>query len=181
MNKTIIEGAAEIETSPILDSRGSFTRFFCQDELSMLNYGQPIEQINCSLTKKAGTVRGLHFQYPPKSEDKVVMCISGSVYDVMVDIRKNSATYCKWHSAILDSSKMNMVYIPKGLAHGFQTLEDNCRILYFHTEFHAPQLEGGFRFDSLSLNIPWPQDISDISKRDRELKIFEPEIDGIQL
>ena len=176
-----LKGAAEINTTPIKDKRGSFTRLFCQNELIDINQNRPIQQINCSYSKKAGTLRGLHFQYPPKAEDKIVICISGKVFDVMIDIREDSNTYTKWHSVILDSSKMNMIYIPKGFAHGFQTLVDNCKIIYLHTEFHSHGHEGGFHYNSPSLNIPWPLDVSDLSKRDTELKNFHPKTDGIQL
>ena len=123
---TPLSGAAEIRCTPIKDERGWFARLFCQEELFSLNGGRPIQQINSSLTLKRGSIRGLHFQYPPHAEDKVVRCISGRVFDVMVDLRRDSPTLGRWHGVILDAAEMNMVYIPRGFAHGFQTLEDHC-------------------------------------------------------
>ena len=178
---TPLEGAAEIQCFPIRDHRGWFARYFCQKELSELNGGREIQQINSSLTIKRGAIRGLHFQNPPYAEDKIVRCIAGRIFDVIVDIRKGSPTFGHWHSVTLDAEEMNMVYIPKGFVHGFQTLDDNCQILYLHTEFHNHESEGGFRFDSPMLAIPWPIEITDISERDRNLNYLEPSFEGIEI
>jgi dTDP-4-dehydrorhamnose 3,5-epimerase len=178
---TPLSGAAEIQCSPIRDHRGWFSRFFCQKELYELNGGREIQQINSSFTIKCGSIRGLHFQYPPRVEDKIVRCVSGRVFDVMVDIRKGSPTLGQWHGVILDAAEMNMIYIPGGFAHGFQTMDENCQMLYLHTEFHAPECEGGFRYDSPMLNIPWPIKVTDLSERDKYLECLDSSFGGLKL
>ncbi len=170
--KSHLEGAAEIECYPHRDKRGWFTRYYCQDELKEINDDLKIVQINSSLTKLAGTIRGLHLQIAPHEEDKIVRCISGRIYDVILDNRKESNTYGQWHGVILDSEKMNMVYVPKGFAHGFQTLVANTQVLYLHTQSHSPEAEDGFHCNSPELNIPWPLDIKDLSDRDKKLEYF---------
>jgi dTDP-4-dehydrorhamnose 3,5-epimerase len=174
-----LAGAAEIESPPHRDHRGWFTRWFCQRELEQLNDGRSIQQINSSFTRRAGAVRGLHFQYPPAMEDKLVRCIAGRVFDVMVDLRKDSPTRGKWHALVLDAEEQKMVYIPRGFAHGFQTLVDGCQILYLHTEFHAPDREGGFRYDSPCLGIEWPIPVTELSDRDRNLPPLSADFAGI--
>ena len=176
-----LAGAAEIQCTPFQDQRGWFSRWFCQTELEGLNSGRPIQQINSSLTIKKGTVRGLHFQFYPKMEDKIVRCLRGRVYDVIVDLRHDSSTKGKWCSVTLDAKRQNMLYVPRGFAHGFQTLEENCQILYLHTESHAPDKEGGFRYNSPYLGIDWPLEAVDLSARDRELPILEPGFNGIDV
>ncbi len=167
-----LDGAAEIHSSTMTDERGWFSRHYCQKELSAINGDKQIVQINSSCTKSAGTIRGLHLQHSPYEEDKIVRCIAGKIFDVILDVRLGSATYGKWHSVILDAYEMNMVYIPKGFAHGFQTLEPNCEILYFHTEFFVSKAEGGYRYDSPELDIPWPLEIRKVSEKDKNLDIF---------
>jgi dTDP-4-dehydrorhamnose 3,5-epimerase len=176
-----LQGAAEIRTTPHGDHRGWFARFFCQRELAEINGGRPIQQVNCSHTVQRGTIRGLHFQRPPYAEDRIVRCISGRIFDVMVDLRADSATFGKAHSVILDSTVRNMVYVPKGFAHGFQTLEDDCEVLYLHTEFHTKGSEDGIRHDSPALQIPWPLAAASLSQRDEELPIFDPLLGGMRL
>lgn len=165
-------GAAEIISTAHTDQRGWFSRYFCINELSPLNNDRKIVQINSSFTIMQGTVRGLHYQRAPFEEDKIVRCLNGKVFDVMLDIRVDSVTFGLWHSVVLDSEKMNMVYIPKGFAHGFQTLEPNCQILYLHTQFHNPETEDGYHYLSPKLNIRWPLKVSEISIRDKNLPLF---------
>jgi dTDP-4-dehydrorhamnose 3,5-epimerase len=176
-----LAGAAEIRTDAHRDARGWFARLFCQNDLAAINGGRPIQQINLSHTLARGTIRGLHLQNPPHSEDKAVRCIRGRVFDVMVDLRSRSATFGQWYSIVLDSSTLNMVYIPRGFAHGFQTLEDNCEILYLHTEFHTPDAEAGYRFDSPELGIAWPLEVTELSERDKNLPCFDPSSGGLEL
>ena len=171
-SKLDLDGAFELKSKKKLDQRGWFARLFCQKELFLINKGKNIVQINSSYSKKKGTIRGLHFQKSPFQEDKVVRCISGEVFDVIVDIRANSKTFGQWRSLILSSKKMNAIYIPKGFAHGYQTLSNNCQILYFHTEFYKKESENGFSYNSPFLNIKWPLKITNISKKDSKLKDF---------
>ena len=175
-----LKGAAEIHSSTLKDERGWFSRYFCQKELSLINGDKNIVQINSSFTKLTGTIRGLHLQHSPHEEDKIVRCIAGKIFDVMLDLRLESTTYGEWQSVILDAQKMNMVYIPKGFAHGFQTLEPNCEILYFHTQFHAPKAEGGCRYDSPELAIAWPLEITHVSEKDKNLDIFSIEKSNVK-
>ena len=181
VKRLALEGAAEITTDRRRDDRGWFARFFCQRDMLEVNGGRPIQQANCSHTVARGTVRGLHFQYPPHAEDKAVRCIQGRVFDVMVDLRRASPTFGQAHSVILDAAELNMVYVPRGFAHGFQTIEDHCEILYLHTEFHAPTAEGGFRYDSPALRIDWPLPVSHISVRDSGFDPFVPSFEGLVL
>ncbi len=181
IKKINLPGLAEIFTEPHLDDRGYFVRVFCQKELSAINKNKTIKQINFSYSRIAGTVRGLHFQFPPKAEDKIVICLAGKICDVIVDIRKNSKTFGQHHKVVLDAEKMNMLYIPKGFAHGFQTLMSNCRIQYLHTEYHSSSHEGGFYFDSPSLNIKWPLQAQNVSPRDKDLPEFDLQSSGVEL
>jgi dTDP-4-dehydrorhamnose 3,5-epimerase len=176
-----LAGAAEIQLKRHDDHRGWFARWFCQDALGELNEGRPIQQINSSFTKTRGTVRGLHLQFAPKMEDKIVRCLRGSMFDVIVDLRDASPTKGQWCSVILDAEKQNLLYVPKGFAHGFQTLEPDTQILYLHTEFHSPGSEGGYRHDSPSLDIDWPLPPVDLSERDKNLPLWEHHLPGIDL
>jgi dTDP-4-dehydrorhamnose 3,5-epimerase len=176
-----LAGAAELRMAPARDARGHFARWFCQRELAALNQGRAIQQVNCSLTLKRGTIRGLHLQLPPHAEDRAVRCIAGRVFDVMVDLRRGSPTFGRSHTLVLAAAEMNMVYVPRGFAHGFQTLEDNCQMLYLHTEFHHPAAESGIRYDSPLLAIAWPLAPVELSLRDRGLPPFDPASGGIAL
>ena len=165
--KSKLSGVAEIESNPFVDHRGWFVRYFCQDQIKELNGGKEIVQINSSFTKKKGTIRGLHFQNSPYCEDKIVRCLSGQIFDVVLDLRLESKTFGQWQSIILDSEKMNMVYIPKGFAHGFQTLENNVAMVYFHNAPFDEKLYTGLNPLDPHLNIKWPQKISNISDNDK--------------
>lgn len=176
-----LNDALIIELIPKGDSRGKFTRFFCSNELKEINSEFNIVQINHSYTQRKGTIRGLHFQYPPKAEIKMITCISGKVFDVLVDLRKESSTYLKWHCVELSSDNNRMIYIPKGFAHGFQTLEDDSELLYFHSEFYSPDYEGGIMYNDKQLKIDWPLDVSEISERDMNYINIESDFKGIEL
>jgi dTDP-4-dehydrorhamnose 3,5-epimerase len=123
-------------------------------------------QANISTNLKAGTVRGLHFQHAPHSEVKLVQCVKGSIYDVVVDARKESETYLQWAGIELSEENGVMIYVPPGFAHGYQTLTDAANVLYLVSEFYTPELEGGLRYDDPKLGIRWPRAVSDISEKD---------------
>ena len=171
--KIPLEGALEIDCLPKKDERGSFVRFFCQKSLSKLCKSTKIVQINSSYSRMAGTVRGLHFQSSPSQENKFIRCIRGKIFDVIVDLREESNTFGKLYSVILDSKKMNMIFVPTGFAHGFQTLLPDCEILYLHTDYHNPELERGYYYNSKDLQIPWPMKVTQISDKDKNLEIFK--------
>ena len=170
-----------IELEPFTDNRGMFSRIYCKNELKEIGHTKEIVNINHSLTKKKGALRGLHFQYPPKAEIKIVKCIKGSIYDVAIDLRKNSPSFLNWFAEILSSKNMKMLYIPEGFAHGFQTLEDNCELIYFHSEFYSPEYEGGINYKDPQINIKWPLDIMDISKRDQNFDYITNRFEGLDL
>jgi len=179
--KLPLNGAYIVETSAFHDDRGKFARLFCQNDLNNIHCGNPINQINYSLTAKKGAVRGMHFQYPPKAEIKMVRCLKGKIFDVIVDLRKKSATFLQWYAAILSEENMRMLYIPKGFAHGFQTLEDNCELLYLHTEFYSSEHESGLRYDDKCIAIQWPLEVAEISQRDLNHSLLSSDFSGIEL
>jgi dTDP-4-dehydrorhamnose 3,5-epimerase len=123
-------------------------------------------QINHTLTAKRGTVRGLHFQYPPHAEIKIVSCLHGEVFDVAVDLRQGSPTFLHWHAEILSANNHRTLLIPEGYAHGFQTLAEDCELLYFHTSAYQPGAESGLNAQDPALNIHWPEAVIELSSRD---------------
>jgi dTDP-4-dehydrorhamnose 3,5-epimerase len=165
LTETPLKGVYVVTTEPFKDSRGIFARLFCKDSLKGIIENILISQINYSHTIEKGSIRGLHFQYPPKAEIKMVRCLKGSVFDVIVDIRQNSPTFLKWHGEIISSENFKMIYIPKGFAHGFQTLEANCSLLYLHSEAYDPSCEGALRYNDPMLGIKWPLMASQVSER----------------
>jgi len=178
---TFLDGVYTIQLSPFIDDRGSFSRLFCNHELSRIGLASEIVQVNHSVNKDKGTIRGMHFQYPPDAEIKIIRCIKGKVFDVVVDLRENSSTFLKWFGMELASEKYNMMYIPQGCAHGFQTLEENCELLYFHTAFYKPTSEGAIRFDDPMISIQWPLEPVNISLKDKSYPFINDTFRGIQL
>ena len=176
---TIIEGLKVIERTPVGDNRGFLARIFCADQLKNAGWQKPISQINQTLTNKKGTVRGMHFQNSPHAEMKLVTCLQGEVWDVAVDLRKNSPTFLRWHAEKLSSENCRALLIPEGFAHGFQTLSDQCELLYLHTASYVRELEGGIRPNDPCLGIKWPLDFSQISKRDAEQPLINQQFQGI--
>ncbi len=173
------EGAFAIEPEPVTDSRGIFSRIFCRNEFQRILNGRNIVQINHSMTRKKGSIRGMHFQYPPKSEVKMVKCLRGSVFDVMIDLRNGSSTFLKWHGEILSADNMKMMFIPEGFAHGFQALEKYCELLYFHTEIYSPEHEGGVRYDDSKVGIKWPLEITHVSEKDQNHPLLSEDFSDI--
>ncbi|MCB4790683.1 MAG: dTDP-4-dehydrorhamnose 3,5-epimerase [Elusimicrobia bacterium] len=160
--ETKLEGAYIIELEPIENERGFFARSFCRKEFKEHGLNFPIVQCNISFNKKKGTLRGMHYQKAPYREAKLVSCIKGKVYDVIIDLRPESKTFHKWYAIELsaDSSKTTapyrMLYIPKGFAHGFQTLTDNCYMQYFMSEYYSSKHASGVRWDDPAFAIHWP-------------------------
>jgi dTDP-4-dehydrorhamnose 3,5-epimerase len=148
------------------DERGYFSRFFCSEELAAHGFNEPIAQINQTLTLRRGAARGLHFQRPPHAEDKFVSCLRGKVWDVAVDLRCNSPTYLHWHAEILSEQNRRSLLIPRGFAHGFQTLQDGCELFYLHSRPYHPAAEGGLNMTDPALSIVWPLPFTDLSDRD---------------
>ena len=165
--ETKLKGLYIIEPEIHFDDRGYFARIFCKQELSKTGIDFNIVQANRSLNKKQGTIRGMHFQKPPKAENKIIQCIKGKIYDVAIDLRQDSPTYGEWVAEELSEENKKMFLIPKGFAHGFQTLTDSCEILYFMSEFYSPQYESGVRWNDPFFNIKWPIKDPILSEKDK--------------
>jgi dTDP-4-dehydrorhamnose 3,5-epimerase len=162
-----LSGLFHLIPNPMADNRGYFERLYCQETFKALGVTKDIVTINHSYTEKKGAIRGLHFQYPPYTENKIILCIKGSVYDVAVDIRKNSPSFLQWHAQILHADRRNMLLLPEGFAHGFQTLEPQSELLYLHTETYHPENEGGLAYDDPVIGIKWVGHPTDISLKDQ--------------
>jgi dTDP-4-dehydrorhamnose 3,5-epimerase len=181
IHKTSIPDLLVIETKSHADSRGFLTRLYCESELNEIIGSRKIVQINQTQTFAAGALRGLHFQAPPYAEMKIVRCIKGRVWDVAVDLRKNSSTFLQWHAEELSPDNARSVIIPEGFAHGFQAIEAYSEILYLHTNFYCPKSEGGLRYDDPSLAINWPLSVKDLSERDCSHPLLESNFNGVSL
>jgi dTDP-4-dehydrorhamnose 3,5-epimerase len=164
--ETPLKGLWIVEPVPIRDERGAFMRTFCIDEFGERGLETRFVQHSHSLNLKKHTLRGLHFQNPPHSEVKLVSCIRGSIWDVAVDIRPGSPTRNEWFAVELTAENQRQLYIPKGFAHGFQTLEDDTLVSYLISEFHAPDAASGMRYDEPAIGIEWPAPPRVISERD---------------
>lgn len=178
---TRIPGVFVVDTEPFSDHRGWFYRAFCQDELGEIFEDRQIVQVNVSRTEALGAIRGLHFQYPPHAEMKLVRCLRGAVWDVALDLRKGSETFLQWHAERLSQDNARMIVIPEGCAHGFQVLEPGSELLYLHTAPYQPQAEGGVRFNDPRVGITWPLPPSDLSKRDISHPLITDSFEGIIL
>ncbi|MBI3441257.1 MAG: dTDP-4-dehydrorhamnose 3,5-epimerase [Proteobacteria bacterium] len=168
------------ESSVIADERGSFMRLYCApSQQQSLGFKKQIVQINRSITNKKGSLRGLHYQKFPALEAKMVRCTRGMVYDVAVDLRNGSKTFLKHFSIELDGQKGQALVIPEGFAHGFQTLEDDCEMLYLHSAAYAKEHEGGLRYDDPALGIHWPLPAGTLSPRDLSFALIDNNFKGI--
>ncbi|ANE57785.1 dTDP-4-dehydrorhamnose 3,5-epimerase [Methylomonas sp. DH-1] len=163
------------------DSRGYFSRFFCAAELNAAGFSAPVAQINQTLTRRCGTVRGLHFQAPPHAEIKLVSCLSGRIFDVAVDLRRGSSTFLHWFGVELSAQNRESLLIPQGFAHGFQTLADDCELLYLHSTAYAPAAEGALHALEPRVAIDWPLAITEMSERDRQHPNLTSDFQGIEL
>jgi dTDP-4-dehydrorhamnose 3,5-epimerase len=164
-----LRGAYRIEPQLIADDRGAFARRFCADEFRALGLEADLAQRSVSINRRAGTLRGMHFQLPPHLETKTVRCTRGAIFDVLVDLRKGSPTYGRWHSEELSADNRMILYIPQGFAHGFQSLVDNTEVDYEITPAYVPEAAAGFRFDDPALAITWPITDMIVSERDKTL------------
>ncbi len=159
-------GSYLIEPEQIEDERGFFARTFCQKQFQEMGLKLPLEQCSLSFNRKKGTLRGMHFQKPPHSEAKLVRCTSGKIYDVIIDLRAGSSTYKHWESVILSAQNRNMLYVPEGFAHGFQTLEDDSEVFYQISYPYVPESAFGLRWNDPAIGIVWPKEVSVISPKD---------------
>lgn len=176
---TEFNGLFTLKRLPVEDDRGSLSRLFCAEELGALVSSRPLAQINLTRTKEKGTVRGLHYQVPPSAEFKLIQCIKGQVFDVAVDLRCDSPTFLKWHAEVLSPDNRKTLLIPEGFAHGFQTLCDDCEMLYFHTAPYDHASEGGVNPQDPCFEVTWPLMISRLSERDRSFPFILKGYKGI--
>ena len=178
---TPLQGLLVVQRLAITDARGFLLRFYCADEFLAVGVNKPIAQINHTLTRQQGAVRGLHFQHPPYSETKLVSCLHGEIWDVAVDLRYNSPTFLHWHGEILSANNRKSLLIPEGYAHGFQALTPDCELIYLHTEAYHPEAEGGLPVTDPRLNITWQLPISELSPRDANHPLISSDFHGIVL
>jgi dTDP-4-dehydrorhamnose 3,5-epimerase len=165
-HETQFSGVHLIEIERHADERGFFARTWCRQEFLAQGLQADFVQSSISVNPVAGTVRGLHFQSPPHSETKVVQCVSGAIYDVVVDLRPESATFRKWLGIRLTAESRQMLYIPERVAHGFQTLEKDTEISYLISAYYVPEAARGIRYDDPALGIRWPLPVDRISEKD---------------
>ena len=178
---TPLRGLKLIRRKRISDSRGYLERLFCAEDFGALILGRNIVQINHTLADKCGAVRGLHFQYPPHAETKIVSCLRGEIFDVAVDVRFDSPTFLHWYGTILSADNCKSLFIPEGYAHGFQTLTEACELIYLHTTAYHCKAEGALNVTDPRLNIGWPLAISDLSERDCNHPFISPTFQGVIL
>lgn len=171
--ETKIKGVYVITVEPRVDERGYFSRIFAKEELKKIGIPYSIVHINRSLTKEKGTIRGMHFQKSPMAEDKIIQCLSGKIFDVAVDLRKNSKTFGQWVGQILSPENRNMMLTPKGCAHGFQALEENSLVEYFATQAYSAESERGIRYNDPFFRIDWPIKNAIVSEKDANWPSFK--------
>lgn len=176
-SKTKFDSAFLIDLDPIEDERGFFARYFCEKEFKNRELNTEWKQINNSYSKEKFTLRGLHYQVYPSTEVKLVRCIKGSIWDVIVDLREDSPTFGKWHGEELNENNRKMMYVPKGFAHGYLSLSTNSEIIYLVSDFYSKENEGSLLWSDKTVGIKWPESPKIISRKDSlapKLKDIKP-------
>jgi dTDP-4-dehydrorhamnose 3,5-epimerase len=179
-NKTPLVGAYTIDLEKRGDDRGFFARMFCEREFAEAGLETHFVQVNNSLTGKKGTLRGLHYQLPPAAEVKVVRCVRGALWDVIVDIRAGSPTFGKWFGVELTAENRRMMYVPRGFAHAFVTLTDDVEAIYLVSAFYSPENERGVRWNDPAVGIDWPVEPIEISEKDGKWPDLDPGFHGFE-
>jgi dTDP-4-dehydrorhamnose 3,5-epimerase len=177
---TPLDGARVIELEQRGDQRGFFARYFCEREFAADGLETRFVQINNSLTAKKGTLRGLHYQLPPAAEVKVVRCVRGAFWDVIVDLRPDSPSFKKWFGAELSAENRQMMYVPRGFAHAFLTLTDDAEAIYLVSAFYGPEQERGVRWNDPAIGIEWPIEPVEVSPKDAEWPDLDPAFHGVE-
>jgi len=173
-----LNGSFIIVPEPFSDERGWFARTYCKSEFTKIGHEAEWVQMNHSFTRQKGTIRGMHYQLRPHSEIKLVRCIAGAAYDVIIDLRKDSATFLHHFGVELSAANKKMIYIPQGFAHGFQTLSDDCELVYSHSQFYTPGSEAGLSYKDPKVNINWPLPVTSISAKDNMLSTIDSNFKG---
>ncbi len=176
-----LAGLKRVQRQRLADERGSFARLFCAEELAAAGWTVPVAQVNHSLTRARGTVRGLHYQRAPHVEMKLVSCVRGEVWDVAVDVRAGSPTFLQWHAQFLSAADGAAMLIPAGFAHGFQALSDDAELVYCHSAAYAPTAEAGLHVRDARLAINWPLPVLGLSPRDAGFAWLTPGFEGVRL
>lgn len=169
---TPLAGAFVVELEEVEDERGFFARAFCREEFEAHGLNPRVAQCNVSLNRKRGTLRGMHFQAPPHEEAKLVRCTRGAVWDVVIDLRRDSVTFKRWHGIELSAQNRRGLYVPEGFAHGFLTLTDDSEMLYLMSEPYHPECARGVRWNDPAFGIAWPLAQPEMSERDRGFALF---------
>ena len=180
-SETKLKGAYIIDVEPKGDERGFFARAWCRKEFEEAGLDTRVAQVNMSFSKEKGTLRGMHWQMPPHAEVKLVRCIGGVLYDVIVDLRQDSPTFLQWIGVELSADNRRVLLVPEGFAHGFQTLVDDTEVYYQVSEFYAPEAERGARHDDPAFGITWPLPVTTLSQKDANWPDFEPEQSAIPI
>lgn len=170
-----------VQRKPIEDSRGFLSRLYCSHELDEAGLNKPIFQVNHTLTRTKGTVRGLHYQNQPYAEAKLITCLRGEIFDIAVDLRKNSPTFLKWHGVVLSEGNCCSLLIPEGFAHGFQTLSDDCELIYLHTAPYVKESEAALNIHDPRVGVEWPLKVAGLSDRDRIHPMVTNDFKGIDV
>lgn len=178
---TALAGLIVVQRKSEKDNRGFFSRFFCAEEFREAGLVQHISQINHTMTRRMGAVRGMHYQYPPYAETKLVSCVRGEIYDAAVDIRRDSPTFLTWHSEFLTAANQRSLLIPEGFAHGFQAMSEDCELIYLHTAAFQPSAQGALNPADPRLGIAWPLEITEMSDRDRRHPMLSATFCGVDL
>lgn len=178
---TPMAGLHLLQRKPLSDARGFFQRLFCAEELAEFGWTEAVAQVNHTLTLSKGSVRGLHLQLAPHAEMKLITCLRGAVWDVALDVRKDSATFLQWHAEILSAENQRSYLIPPGFAHGFQTLCDDVEMLYCHSQPYAPSGERGLNVLDGRLAITWPLAIAGMSDKDRQWPMLDAGFEGVNV
>lgn len=167
-----LKGVRLIELEPARDQRGFFARTFCVREFSAAGLETQFVQHSISCTRRPGSIRGMHFQRPPHEEVKLVRCIRGAIHDVLIDLRPGSPTYLRWEAYELTAENRRQLYVPAGVAHGFQTLAPDSEVHYLISAYYAPEAAAGVRYDDPAFAVPWPLPVADVSDKDRNWPDF---------
>jgi dTDP-4-dehydrorhamnose 3,5-epimerase len=178
---TPLNGLKIIQKKPIEDNRGFFSRFYCAESFSVAGAECQVKQINHSYSRKKGTLRGMHYQEPPFAEVKYVSCIKGSIFDVAIDIRKDSPTFLHWYGEVLSDSNQKSLLIPQGFAHGFQTMVDDCELIYVVSNPYNSTSEHALNPFDARLNVEWPLTVTDISEKDKNCPFIQSNFFGVEL
>jgi len=181
VHPTCVSGAKLLELEPRSDARGFLARYFCRREFADAGLETQFVQMNNAVTRQRGTLRGMHYQLPPAAEVKIVRCVHGALFDVVVDLRPTSPTYLKWFGAELSRENRLMMYIPRGCAHGFLTLTDDVELIYMHSAYYTPECERGVRWDEPAIAIDWPATPLHLSDKDACWPALEDGHHGLEL